>query len=65
MAIMNLSKIVLILIISHSMGLELFGGSKTDTQETSLNVASVSSLLNFVCQSCIFWDNYETQKDMR
>ena len=47
MAIINQSTIALILIISYSLGLDLFGRSKIDTQETSLNVVSVSSLLTF------------------
>ena len=47
MAIINQSTIALILIISYSRGLDLFGRSKIDTQETSLNVVSVSSLLAF------------------
>ena len=47
MAIINQSTIVLILIISYSLGLELFGRNEIDTQETSLNVVSVSSLLTF------------------
>ena len=47
MAIINQSTIVLILIISYPLGLDLFGRSKIDTQETSLNVVSVSSLLAF------------------
>ena len=33
--------------ISYSLGLDLFGRSKIDTQQTSLNVVSVSSLLTF------------------
>ena len=41
MAIINQSS------ISNSLGLNLFGRSKTDTQETSLNVVSVSSLQTF------------------
>ena len=47
MAIITQSTKVLILIISCSLGLDLFGRSKIDTQETSLNVVSVSSLLTF------------------
>ena len=47
MAIINQSTVVLILIISYPVGLDLFGRSKIDTQETSLNVVSVSSLLAF------------------
>ena len=47
MAIINQSTIVLILIVSYSLGLDLFGRSKIDTQETSLNVVLVSSLLTF------------------
>ena len=47
MAIISQSTIVLILIISYSIGLDLFGSSKIDTQETSLNVVLVSSLLTF------------------
>ena len=43
----NHSTIVLILIISYSLGLDLFRRSKIDTQETSPNVVSVSSLLIF------------------
>ena len=45
MAMINQSTVVLILIISYSVGLDLFGISKIDTQETSLNVVSVFSLL--------------------
>ena len=45
MAIINQSTVVLILIFLHSVELDLFGRSQIDTQETSLNVASVSSLL--------------------
>ena len=47
MAIINQSSLVLILIISYSVGLDLFGRSKIDTQKTSLNAVSVSSLLAF------------------
>ena len=47
MTIINQSSLVLILIISYSVGLDLFGRSKIDTQETSLNVVSVPSLLAF------------------
>ena len=47
MAIINQLKIVLILIISYSLVLDLFGRSKIDTEEMSLNVVSVSSLLTF------------------
>ena len=47
MAIINQSTIVLNLIISYSLGLDLFGRSKIDTQETSLNVVLVPSLLTF------------------
>ena len=47
MAIINQSSLVLSLIISCSVGLDLFGRSKIDNQETSLNVVSVSSLLTF------------------
>ena len=47
MAIINQSTVVLILIISYSVELDLFKRSKTDTQETSLNVVLVSSLLTF------------------
>ena len=47
MAIINQSTLVLIFIISYVVGLDLFGRSKIDTQETSLNVVSVSSLLDF------------------
>ena len=47
MAIINQSNIALILIISYSVGLDLFWRSKTDTQGTSLNVVLVSSLLTF------------------
>ena len=47
MTVINQSIVVLILIISYSVGLDLFGTSKSDTQETSLNVVSVSSLLTF------------------
>ena len=78
MAIIKQSTI-LILIISHSLGLDLFGVSKTDTQETSLNFASVCFLLTFDKSSTnyylisgilylpiiFFWCIYETQKDMR
>ena len=45
MAIINQSTVVLILIISYLVGLDLFGRSKIDTQDTSLNVVSVCSLL--------------------
>ena len=48
MAIINQSSLILILIISYSVGLDLFGRSKIDTQETSLNVVSVSSLLIYL-----------------
>ena len=47
MAIINQSTIVLILVIWYSLGLDLFGKSKIDTPDTSLNVALVSSLLTF------------------
>ena len=47
MTVINQSIVVLILIISYSVGLDLFETSKSDTQETSLNVVSVSSLLTF------------------
>ena len=47
MAINNQSLVVLILIISYSLGLGFFGRSKIDTQEMSLNVFLVSSLLAF------------------
>ena len=47
MTVINQSIVVLILIISYSVGLDFFGTSKSDTQETSLNVVSVSSLLTF------------------
>ena len=47
MAITNQSRIILILIISYLLRLDLFGRSKIDTQETSLNIALVSSLLTF------------------
>ena len=47
MAIVKKLSIVLILNISYSLGLDLFGISKIDTQETSLNIASVSFLLTF------------------
>ena len=47
MTVINQSIVVLILIISYSVGLDFFGISKSDTQETSLNVVSVSSLLTF------------------
>ena len=47
MAIINQSTIVLILIISYSLGLDLLGRGKIDTQETSLNVVSVISLRTF------------------
>ena len=47
MAIINQSSLVFILIISCSVGLDLFGRSKIGTQETSLNVVSVSSVLTF------------------
>ena len=46
MAIINQS-LVFILIISCSVGLDLFGRSKIDTQEKSPNVVLVSSLLAF------------------
>ena len=35
------------MIILYSMRLDLYGKSKIDTQETSLNVASMSSLVTF------------------
>ena len=47
MAIINQSTVVLILIISHPEGLDLFGRSKIDAHERSLNVVLVSSLLPF------------------
>ena len=47
MEIINKSTVALILIISYSVGLDLFGISKIDAQETSLNVVSVFSLLTF------------------
>ena len=47
MVTINQSTEVLILIISYSVGLDLFGRSKIDAQETSLNVVLVSSLLAF------------------
>ena len=47
MAISNQSTVVLILIILYSVALDLFRRSKTDTQEASLNVVLVSSLLTF------------------
>ena len=47
MAIINQSTGALVLIISYSVGLGVFGRSKIDTQETSMNVVSVSSLLTF------------------
>ena len=47
MAISNQSTVVLILIILYSVALDLFRRSKTDTQETSLNVVLVSSFLTF------------------
>ena len=47
MEIINQSTVVLTLIISYSVGLDLFGRSKINTQETSLNVVSMSSLLTF------------------
>ena len=73
MAIIN----QLILIISYSVGLDLFERSKIDTQEMSLNVFSMSFLLNFdkshakyylisriICFSIMcFW--YKTLRDMR
>ena len=52
MTIINQATTVLMLIISYSLGLGLFGRSKIDTQETwesswdSLNVLSKSSLLS-------------------
>ena len=48
MAIINQSTIVLILVISYSLGLYLLGRSKIDTQETSLNIVLVTSLQTFV-----------------
>ena len=77
MAIINQSTVVLILIISYSVGLDLFGRSKIDTQETSLNIVSVSSLLTFeksppehylisrIIYLLIMFFWYETQRDMR
>ena len=47
MAIINQSTVVLIFIISYSVGLGLFKRSKIETQEMSLNGVSVSSLLTF------------------
>ena len=47
MVTINQSTVVLILIISYSVGLDLFGRSKIDTQETPLNVVLVSFLLTF------------------
>ena len=47
MAIINQSTVVLIFIISYSVGLDLFKRSKIETQEMSLNGVSVSSLLTF------------------
>ena len=47
MAIINQSTLVLILIISCSVALDLFGRSNVDTQEMSLNVLQVPSLLTF------------------
>ena len=47
MEIINQSTVVLTLIISYSVGLDLFGRSKINTQETSLNVVSMSCLLTF------------------
>ena len=46
MAIINQTTTVLILIISYSLGLGLFGRSNIDIQETSLYVSSKSSLLS-------------------
>ena len=63
MEIINQSRIVLILIISYLLGLDLFGRSQIDTQETPLNVALVFSLLTFdksppkyylISQLCVF-----------
>ena len=79
MAIIKQSTIILILIISHSLGLDLIGVRKTDTQGTSLNFASVCFLSTFDKSSTnyylisgilylptiFFWCIYETQKDMR
>ena len=77
MAIINQSTIALILIISYSVGLDLFWRSKTDTQGTSLNVVLVSSLLTFeksppkhylisrIIYLLIMFFWYETQRDMR
>ena len=48
MAIIYQSTIALTLIISYSLGLDLLGRSKLDTQETSLNVVSVIYLRTFV-----------------
>ena len=48
MAIIYQSTIALTLIISYSIGLDLLGRSKLDTQETSLNVVSVIYLRTFV-----------------
>ena len=47
MAIINQLTVVLILIISYSVGLDLFNRNKIETQKMSLNVVSVSSLLTF------------------
>ena len=77
MAIINQSTIALILIISYSVGLELFWRSKIDTQGTSLNVVLVSSLLTFeksppkhylisrIIYLLIMFFWYEAQRDMR
>ena len=77
MAIINQSTIVLNLIISYSLGLDLFGRSKIDTQETSLNVVLMPSLLTFensppkhylmsrIIYLLIMFFWYETQKNMR
>ena len=79
MAIINQSRIILILIISCLLGLELFGRSKIDTQETSLNIALVSCLLTFdkslpkyyligriIYFSIMFFcHNYEILRDIR
>ena len=67
----------MILIMSYSLGLDLLGRSKIDTQETSVNVVSVSSLLTFekappkhylisrIIYLLIMFFWYETQRNMR
>ena len=81
MAVIDQSTRVLVLIISHSLALDLFRRSKIDTQEMSLNIFSVfffaefsqvSSKVLFIVSNYIFVNHvffwgflYETLRDMR